>query len=333
MDQKRRMPTTEQFYEISAVARITGLSSHVLRVWERRYGVVEPRRSDSKRRQYTQENVDRLILLKRLVDNGHAIGSVADLSMDQLVERVARLEESIASNGANGANAAHSSKTVQRIGLIGSMIKQSVREVADGASDLRIVGEFDKLEELQDTFQAGAVDIIVLERDTLFFEDLNAIQAVTDKVEADRAFVIYRFAESRVLDSTSGTKITALRGPIEAAGIKLALGALSQPIPEPETDGKVFELEAVGDIPSRMFSGEDLVRISKISPSQQCECPRHLATILRSLTAFEEYSEKCENQNVEDAELHRFLHLTTAQCRYDMEKALAKVLTHEGIPY
>ena len=327
------MPTTEQFYEISAVARITGLSSHVLRVWERRYGVVEPRRSDSKRRQYTQEDVDRLILLKRLVDNGHAIGSVADLSMDQLTERVARLVESIASNGANGANGASSSKPVQRIGLIGSMINQSVREVADGASDLRIVGEFDKLEELQNTFQAGAVDIIVLERDTLFFEDLNAIQAVADKVEADRAFVIYRFAESRVLDSTSGTKITALRGPIEAAGIKLALGALSQPIPAPESDGKGFELEAVGDIPSRMFSGEDLVRISKISPSQQCECPRHLATILRSLIAFEEYSEKCENQNVEDAELHRFLHLTTAQCRYDMEKALAKVLTHEGIPY
>ena len=324
------MQTKEQFYEISAVAQITGLSSHVLRVWERRYGVVEPRRSDSKRRQYTQEDVDRLALLKRLVDNGHAIGSVAGLSMDQLIERVARLEESIASNGANGA---HSTKIVQRIGLIGSMIKQSVREVADGTPDLRIVGEFEKLDELQDTFQAGAVDIIILEKDTLFFEDLSAIQAATDIVEAERAFVIYRFAESRVLDSTSGTKVTALRGPIEAAEIELVLGALSQPVLAPELGKTEFDLEAIGDIPARMFSGEDLARISKVSPSRQCECPRHLATILRSLVAFEEYSEKCENQNVEDAELHRFLHLTTAQCRYDMEKALAKVLTHEGIPF
>ena len=324
------MPTKEQFYEISAVARMTGLSSHVLRVWERRYSVVEPRRSDSKRRQYAQGDVDRLILLKRLVDNGHAIGSVAELSMDQLNDRVSHLEESKASETANSA---HLTKSVQRIGLIGTMIRQTVREVADGAPFLRIVGEFENVEELQDTFQAGAVDIIFLEKDTLFFEDLNALQSVIDKIEAERAIVIYRFAESRVLDSTAGTNITALRGPIETAGIKLALGALSQPMPAPESDGMEFELESSGDIPARMFSSEDLVRISKISPSMQCECPRHLATILRSLIAFEEYSEKCENQNVEDAELHGFLHLTTAQCRYDMEKALAKVLTHEGIPY
>ena len=80
------MPITEQYYEISAVARMSGLSPHVLRVWERRYSVVEPRRSDNQRRQYSQTDVDRLVLLKRLVDHGHAIGIVASLTMDQLSE-------------------------------------------------------------------------------------------------------------------------------------------------------------------------------------------------------------------------------------------------------
>ncbi|MDF1741834.1 MAG: MerR family transcriptional regulator, partial [Verrucomicrobiales bacterium] len=63
-----------EFFEISAVARLTGISSHVLRVWERRYQVVEPNRSESKRRQYTEKDIQRLSLLKALVDNGHSIG-------------------------------------------------------------------------------------------------------------------------------------------------------------------------------------------------------------------------------------------------------------------
>jgi len=180
--------------------------------------------------------------------------------------------------------------------------------------------------------QAGSIDIVFVEKDTLFQEDLPIIQGVVESVGADRALVIYRFAESKVIDSLEGVPITALRAPIEIAGIKLALGAFDQPV-SAHNKKREISFEVSDTIPSRMFSSEDLMRFSKISPSLQCECPRHLATILRSLLAFEEYSEKCESNNTEDAELHGFLHLTTAQCRFDMEKALAKVLTHEGINY
>lgn len=320
------MRTKEQYYEISAVSRMTGLSSHVLRVWERRYSVVEPRRSDSKRRQYSQIDVDRLILLKRLVDNGHAIGSVARLSMDQLTDRIEKLEETGPANGTNGLN---STNAVQRIGLIGTSILQSVREAADADENLRIVGEFEDLEELQRSLQPGAIDTVVYENDTLFMEDLSSIQRSIESVGASRGLVIYRFAEGKVPETAQSIGVTALRAPIESAGIKMALGAHLQPGAKVETREISFHVDE--DIPPRMFSSEDLIRFSKISTSVQCECPRHLATILRSLVAFEEYSKKCESKNVKDAELHGFLHLTTAQCRFDMEKALAKVLTHEGI--
>ena len=83
----------EEFFEISAVARLTGISSHVLRVWERRYGVVEPHRSDSKRRRYTRDDIQRLSLLKTLVDNGHAIGTIAKLGTAQLEERLSNALE------------------------------------------------------------------------------------------------------------------------------------------------------------------------------------------------------------------------------------------------
>ena len=75
-------------YRIGAVSRLTGIAADTLRVWERRYGVVEPRRSEKGGRLYTKDDIGRLALIKRLVDAGHAIGSIANLSLDQLEERL-----------------------------------------------------------------------------------------------------------------------------------------------------------------------------------------------------------------------------------------------------
>jgi DNA-binding transcriptional MerR regulator len=65
-------------YPIRAVARMTGLSLDTLRAWERRYQVVTPQRGD-RGRVYDERDVERLKQLARLVDEGHAIGSIARL--------------------------------------------------------------------------------------------------------------------------------------------------------------------------------------------------------------------------------------------------------------
>lgn len=69
---------------IGAVARKTGLSSHVLRAWERRYGVVKPRRTEGGSRLYTHEDILRLQLLKKLTEQGHAISLIAKLPSNDL---------------------------------------------------------------------------------------------------------------------------------------------------------------------------------------------------------------------------------------------------------
>jgi MerR family transcriptional regulator, light-induced transcriptional regulator len=74
----------EALYTIGAAARQTGLSVHVLRAWERRYGVVEPVRAEGGGRLYTEEDVGRLQLLGRLAERGHGIGRIAKLSSDEL---------------------------------------------------------------------------------------------------------------------------------------------------------------------------------------------------------------------------------------------------------
>jgi DNA-binding transcriptional MerR regulator len=60
------------------VAKITGLSLDTLRAWERRYQAVVPERSE-RGRQYGPAHIERLMLLNRLVQNGHAIGQIAGL--------------------------------------------------------------------------------------------------------------------------------------------------------------------------------------------------------------------------------------------------------------
>ena len=71
-------------YPIQVVVRETGLSAHVLRVWEKRYGAVVPQRTATHRRAYNDADVHRLKLLRQATLLGHPIGSVASLSDEAL---------------------------------------------------------------------------------------------------------------------------------------------------------------------------------------------------------------------------------------------------------
>lgn len=75
---------------MQVVTRRTGLSPALLRIWERRYGVVAPSRSPKGRRLYSDEDVERLRLLARATHGGRSIGQVAALSNDELAELVRR---------------------------------------------------------------------------------------------------------------------------------------------------------------------------------------------------------------------------------------------------
>lgn len=77
------------YYPVQVVVRQTGLTPHVLRAWEKRYGAVRPTRSESGRRLYTDLDIRRLKLLRRITKQGHPIGNVATLP-DETLENLAR---------------------------------------------------------------------------------------------------------------------------------------------------------------------------------------------------------------------------------------------------
>ena len=91
-------------YPMKMVTQRTGLSAHVLRVWERRYEAVNPDRTGSNRRLYSEEEVRRLEMMAKLTRSGHSIGQVAKLETAALQEMVAELssEDPNGSNGSGG---------------------------------------------------------------------------------------------------------------------------------------------------------------------------------------------------------------------------------------
>ena len=80
------MPSSEPRYAIRIAARRSGLTAATVRAWERRYGAVQPARSGTERRLYSDADIERLERLRELTDRGHAIGRIAQLTTDALGE-------------------------------------------------------------------------------------------------------------------------------------------------------------------------------------------------------------------------------------------------------
>ncbi|HEY1173939.1 MAG TPA: MerR family transcriptional regulator [Verrucomicrobiae bacterium] len=76
----------ESRHPIKVAARKTGLTPHVIRVWERRYGAVQPSRSGTNRRLYSDADIEHLQLLCQLTKAGYSIGGIASLPAGELRE-------------------------------------------------------------------------------------------------------------------------------------------------------------------------------------------------------------------------------------------------------
>jgi len=79
---------------IKVATTLTGLSGHVIRVWEKRYGAVIPQRTDTNRRLYTDADISRLQTLSKLVKKGYTISHIANQKDSELL---ALLESMVAS--------------------------------------------------------------------------------------------------------------------------------------------------------------------------------------------------------------------------------------------
>jgi DNA-binding transcriptional MerR regulator len=75
-------------YSIKDLEKISGVKAHTIRMWERRYKIIEPGRTDTNIRYYSDADLKRLLNISILNQNGIKISLIADLDDHQLKSRV-----------------------------------------------------------------------------------------------------------------------------------------------------------------------------------------------------------------------------------------------------
>ncbi|HBP86742.1 MAG TPA: hypothetical protein DD706_03480, partial [Nitrospiraceae bacterium] len=74
-------------YRIQRFSKLTGISTHVIRAWEKRYGLVDPARGANRYRLYQDEDVRLFRYLKSQIDQGMSIGQLAESGREALLRQ------------------------------------------------------------------------------------------------------------------------------------------------------------------------------------------------------------------------------------------------------
>ncbi|MEM9385971.1 MAG: MerR family transcriptional regulator [Pseudomonadota bacterium] len=313
-------------YGIGTVSRLTGISTHTLRVWERRYGAVDAERSDSGRRLYSRPDIERLTVMKHLVDRGEPIGHVARLSHTELQERLAAYEQHVAKRE-------QLSSAPTRTALMGETFRLM------GLSDLiglNVVSREADLGAFRADVKRLRPEALVIEQPTIDQDTRVMLSDLRRLSGATRVVLVYNFARTTDLQALTDEWTVLMRAPVTGADLARALrDAGGTPSPSPAAPPAPASAHYPGDtsneIPARLYTREQLSRMATQSTTVECECPKHLVDLVVSLTAFESYSASCESRNPADAALHAYLHETTARSRELIEQALQRVVIAEGI--
>ncbi|MDD3131566.1 MAG: MerR family transcriptional regulator [Bacteroidales bacterium] len=75
-------------YNIKDLEQLTGIKAHTLRIWEKRYNIVTPNRTDTNIRYYTDQDVKKLLNISILNRAGIKISILANMSHNELVDNI-----------------------------------------------------------------------------------------------------------------------------------------------------------------------------------------------------------------------------------------------------
>ncbi len=77
-------------YSIKDLERISGIKAHTLRIWEQRYNILHPERTQTNIRYYNNYNLKKIINVALLNNNGFKISAIAKMSDAELLKEVER---------------------------------------------------------------------------------------------------------------------------------------------------------------------------------------------------------------------------------------------------
>jgi len=314
----RSPPKEGQTYRIGAVSRLTGIPADTLRVWERRYHVTTPIRSDSGTRLYDSEDVGRLSLIKRLVDRGDAISSVANLSLDALRERL------------RSADLIDRSPVARvrpwRLLVSGPYLADRLRvEASSGAADFECLGFLSSREGIFSFDRDPAPDVLVLEYPGIHADQVGEVHRLLARSGATHCVLVYGFAGQGVLEQLVSERLVARRSPIGMADLRRCCQAFRPVAPPPSDPIERLGIDLARPAPGPRFSASELAAIASASASP-CDCHRHLVDLISALYSFESYSRECAIREGAGSAAQALVQACAAQARALLEEGLSRSL-------
>ncbi|MFM7226731.1 MAG: MerR family transcriptional regulator [Betaproteobacteria bacterium] len=305
-------------YSIGVVARRTQMHPETLRVWERRYELIVPERTDTGRRLYSEGDILKVSLVKQLTERGHAVSSVAKLPID-------RLRDMLNASGSVMPEQKSPPRFKRRVMFLDDTLRLRIGPDLLRFEDIEIVD--------RSTGHVGSAvdkhaDVVVFDIVTINEKSLDQIRKALLDTGGIHGLVIYKFATRASVEQLERAGIICLKGMVTASEVYRVCCAF------PRSSINLMRSTAqppVAAMQPRRFDNAQLARVANLSGTIACECPNHLAELIINLAAFEQYSSECASRNVEDAQLHAQLNQSAAMARGILEDSLARLIEIEGI--
>jgi DNA-binding transcriptional MerR regulator len=81
-------------YSIKELEQLSGIKAHTIRIWEKRHKLIEPQRTDTNIRFYSDEDLKKIINVSLLNNNGVKISKIAGMSFEDMTKKILEMSES-----------------------------------------------------------------------------------------------------------------------------------------------------------------------------------------------------------------------------------------------
>jgi DNA-binding transcriptional MerR regulator len=80
-------------YSIRDLEQLSGIKAHTLRIWEQRYNIISPKRTDTNIRTYDDKDLKLVLNISLLKDHGYKISEISRMSQDEMHQEVIAISE------------------------------------------------------------------------------------------------------------------------------------------------------------------------------------------------------------------------------------------------
>lgn len=306
----QRKKAIDRRFRSGEAAKLLGMPTATLRIWEQRYGAISPQTSTSGQRLFSDLDIERLRLLRRLVQRGHAIRSVAKMNNTALL---ALLEVSPCRESQK-----HSEERPGAVSVTTSPPDLQPHSQSFGAT-------WEPLKAIHRMERGLSSSTLMIHVTELKEEIVAGTLRAAREMEALAIVIVYQSANDAAIER-------ATRQNIQLVSTSDARTASESTLLESvrATNERRNGSNAVQVRKRRRFDDMKIASIAQMTSKIACDCPKHVAELIRQLTAFERYSDDCLSRTPTDALLHRRLGDAANHATSIFEAALADVMEHEG---